>query len=108
MSGQYVVASYVLDVDSTLNATQPYSYSYSYYYQDARINLVGRGFLGYSAVTEADPQRQGRHDHDLHPGVPVPGQAADPRRLSELECGDHVHVGCHRAPTEHRDLDLHR
>ncbi|HEX2689164.1 MAG TPA: hypothetical protein VHN14_21225, partial [Kofleriaceae bacterium] len=58
MSGQYVVASYVLDVDSTLNATQPYSYSYSYYYQDARINLVGRGFLGYSAVTEADPQRQ--------------------------------------------------
>jgi YD repeat-containing protein len=54
--GQYVVASYTQSNDPAVNAAQPYSYTYGYYYQNALLNLVGRGFMGYGAITQTDPQ----------------------------------------------------
>jgi RHS repeat-associated protein len=54
--GQYVVASYTQSNDARLNAAQGYSYTYSYFYEDALVNLAGRGWMGYSSITETDPQ----------------------------------------------------
>ncbi len=54
--GQYVVASYTESNNASVNSAQGYSYTYGYYYQNALLNLVGRGFLGYGSITQTDPQ----------------------------------------------------
>ncbi|HEY9422782.1 MAG TPA: FG-GAP-like repeat-containing protein, partial [Thermoanaerobaculia bacterium] len=50
----YVVSSYTLQNAAAQNAHQ-YSYTYNYFYVQSLLNLLGRGWLGFASVTQADP-----------------------------------------------------
>lgn len=54
-AGLYVVASYILANDATVNSTA-YRYQRVFTYQSAATNLLGRGFLGFGSMTRLEPE----------------------------------------------------
>ena len=52
-SGTFVVAAYQQSADSS---PAPYRYHYDYHYSDAKLNMLGRGWLGFRQITINDPQ----------------------------------------------------
>lgn len=68
--GRFVVAKYEQSQKASINAAPGYDYSYTFFYQNAALNLLGRGWLGFETVTRTDPQLGARVTSDYRQDFP--------------------------------------
>lgn len=71
---QYVVATYQQDMDASRNSAPAYSYQTTYFYQGALVNLLGRGSLGFAAISESNPQLQALTTTNFRQDFPYVGK----------------------------------